>query len=221
MRPVVLPRIKVCCIESVEEARLAIRYGASALGLVSAMPSGPGVIPEETIAEIAAVIPPGVDSFLLSCAQVVDTLVGQQQRTCTSVIQLCDALRDGSYAQLRTALPGIRIVQVIHVTGPEALDEALAVAPHVHALLLDSGRPSLPVKQLGGTGRVHDWSVSRKIREQCGIPVYLAGGLRPENVGDAIQEVRPFGLDLCTGVRNAGRLDEGKLALFMKAVLGN
>jgi len=221
VRPIVLPRTKVCCIESVEEALLAIRYGASAVGLVSAMPSGPGVIPEETIAEIAAVIPPGVDSFLLTCAQDMDTVIGQQQRTCTTVLQLCDALLHGSYAKLRTALPGIRIVQVVHVTGPESLDEALGVAPYVHALLLDSGLPSLPVKQLGGTGRIHDWSISRKIREQCGIPVYLAGGLRPENVGEAIREVRPFGLDLCTGVRSAGRLDEARLALFMNAVLGN
>lgn len=212
------PRIKICCIASVEEARTAIRYGASALGLVSEMPSGPGVIPEEAIAEIAALTPPGVDSFLLTCAQDVATLVGQQQRTGASVLQLCDSLLHGSYADLRTSLPGIRIVQVIHVTGSESLDEALAVAPYVHALLLDSGQPSLPVKQLGGTGRIHDWLISREIRLRCGVPVYLAGGLRPENVRNAVREVQPFGLDLCTGVRSDGRLDEGKLARFVAAV---
>lgn len=214
-----VPRIKVCCINSVDEARLAVRYGASALGLVSQMPSGPGVIAEELIAEIAAVVPPGVDSFLLTCAQDVATIVGQQQRTGTSVLQLCDTLEEGSYADLRTALPGVRIVQVIHVTGEESLDEALAVAPHVHALLLDSGQPSLPVKELGGTGRVHNWNISRQIREQCGVPLYLAGGLRPENVQRAVREVAPFGLDLCTGVRTEGCLDEAKLERFVNAVL--
>jgi phosphoribosylanthranilate isomerase len=182
------------------------------------MPSGPGVISEELIAEIAATIPPGVDSFLLTCAQDVETVVGQQQRTGASVLQLCDSLLHGSYADLRTALPGIRIVQVIHVTGPESLVEALAVAPHVHALLLDSGLPTLPVKQLGGTGRVHDWAVSRQIRERCGVPLYLAGGLRAENVQAAVREVHPFGLDLCTGVRSAGKLDEAKLSRFVSAV---
>lgn len=219
MLPFGSPRLKVCCINSVDEARLAVRYGASALGLVSQMPSGPGVIAEELIAEIAAVVPPGVDSFLLTCAQDVETVVGQQQRTGASVLQLCDALQYGSYADLRTALPGVRIVQVIHVTSPESLDEALAAAPHVHALLLDSGQPSLPIKELGGTGRVHDWRVSRQIREQCGVPLYLAGGLRPENVQRAIREVEPFGLDLCTGVRTEGRLDEAKLARFVSAIL--
>jgi phosphoribosylanthranilate isomerase len=203
----------------VQEAELAVRYGASALGLVSEMPSGPGVIAEETITEIAAVTPPGVDSFLLTCAQDVETLVRQQRRTGASVLQLCDALLHGSYADLRAALPGIRIVQVIHVTGPEALEEALAVAPHVHALLLDSGLPTLAVKQLGGTGRVHDWSISREIRERCGVPLYLAGGLRPENVRTAMDEVQPFGLDLCTGVRTDGKLDEQKLSTFMDVVL--
>lgn len=221
MSPRNVPRIKICCIASVEEAQLAIRYGASALGLVSQMPSGPGVIEEATIAEIAAVTPPGVDSFLLSCAQDVHTLVRQQQRTGVSVLQLCDSLVHGSYTDLRAALPGVRIVQVVHVTGPETLEEALTVAPHVHALLLDSGLPSLPVKQLGGTGRVHDWAISRQIRERCGVPLYLAGGLRPDNVQHAIEEVRPFGLDLCTGVRTDGQLDEAKLARFVSAVLGN
>jgi phosphoribosylanthranilate isomerase len=212
------PRVKICCIASIEEARLAIRYGASALGLVSAMPSGPGPIAEEAIAEIAAVVPPGVDTFLLTCLQNTTAIAEQHRRTRTSVIQLCDQLLDGSYADLRDALPGIRLVQVIHVTGRESIDEALEAAPHVHALLLDSGRPSLAVKELGGTGRVHDWSVSRRIRELSPVPVYLAGGLTPENVAQGVQEVQPFGLDLCSGVRTAGALDEGKLARFFAVV---
>ena len=212
------PRVKICCIASAEEARLAVRYGASALGLVSAMPSGPGPIAEELIAEIAAAVPPWVDTFMLTCLQGATAIAEQHRRTRTSVLQLCDRLTEGAHAELREALPGIRLVQVIHVTGPESLEEALEAAPHVQALLLDSGRPALAVKELGGTGRVHDWSVSRRIRELSPVPVYLAGGLTPENVAQAVREVEPFGLDLCTGVRTDGALDESKLARFSAAL---
>lgn len=208
------PRIKLCCIASVEEARAAIRAGASALGLVSTMPSGPGVISEALIAEIAATVPPPIGTFLLTCSQDARDIIAQQRRCRTNTVQLCDRLTTGSYADLRGAMPGVSLVQVIHVTGEESLDEALSVAPHVDALLLDSGNPSLAVKELGGTGRVHDWSISRRIREQVGVPVFLAGGLRPENVGEAIRQVGPFGLDLCSGVRTEGRLDTAKLSRF-------
>jgi phosphoribosylanthranilate isomerase len=212
------PRIKVCCISSVGEARAAIRAGASALGLVSSMPSGPGVISESLIAEIAASVPPPIATFLLTCGQDVRGIIAQQRRCRTNTVQLCDRLTAGSYADLREAMPGVSLVQVIHVSGEASLEEALSVAPHVDALLLDSGNQSLAVKELGGTGRVHDWSISRRIREQVPVPLFLAGGLRPENVGEAIREVGPFGLDLCSGVRTAGTLDEEKLGRFFARV---
>lgn len=214
MEATLTPRIKVCCISSVEEARAAIRAGASALGLVSSMPSGPGVISEALIAEIAASVPPPIATFLLTCGQDVRDIIAQQRRCRTNTVQLCDRLTAGSYADLREAMPGVSLVQVIHVSGEASLEEALSVAPHVDALLLDSGNQSLAVKELGGTGRVHDWSISRRIREQSPVPLFLAGGLRPENVGEAIQQVGPFGLDLCSGVRTGGKLDEEKLARF-------
>jgi phosphoribosylanthranilate isomerase len=203
---------------SVAEARLAIEHGASAVGLVSAMPSGPGPIPEELIAEIAATIPPGVSSFLLTCQQNVDAIVAQQRRTRVNTIQICDRLPAGSYAQLREQLPGVSLVQVVHVTGPEAVEEAILIAPQVDAILLDSGNQSLPIKELGGTGRTHDWRLSREIRESIDVPLYLAGGLRPENVAAAIREVQPFGIDVCSGLRTEGRLDPQKLAAFFGAV---
>lgn len=213
-----MTRVKICCISSVEEARLAIRYGAAALGLVSSMPSGPGVIPADLIAQIAATIPPGVASFLLTSAQDAASVIAQQRHARVNTVQICDRIPQDSYEQIRVAMPGIRLVQVIHVTGRESLDEALQIAPYVDAILLDSGNQSLAVKELGGTGRVHDWRISRAIRDAIGIPLYLAGGLRAENVAEAIQQVAPFGLDICSGVRTAGRLDEGKLAAFMRSV---
>jgi phosphoribosylanthranilate isomerase len=211
------PRIKICCISSVEEARLALRLGADALGLVSPMPSGPGVLPEERIAEIAVCVPPPVARFLLTCQPAAEAIVRQQRRTGADTLQLCDRLHSSVYPALRAALPGVRLVQVVHVQGPESVAEAVAVAPLVDALLLDSGNQALPVKELGGTGRVHDWRISRQIREAVPVPVFLAGGLAAQNVAGALQEVGPYGLDVCSGVRTEGRLEETKLRRFIEA----
>ena len=221
MEPCLRPRVKVCCIASVEEARLAVRYGAAALGLVARMPSGPGVIPEGLIAEIAAAVPPSVGSFLLTSEQRVGAIIDQQRRCRVNTLQIVDRLEEGEYRDLRAALPGVSLVQVIHVTGEESVEEACRIAGRgVDALLLDSGDQRLAVKLLGGTGRTHDWSVSRRIREAVGVPVFLAGGLRPDNVAEAIRAVQPFGLDICSGLRTDGRLDEGKVAAFFEAVGG-
>ena len=212
------PRVKICCIASVAEAWLAIEHGASALGLVSAMPSGPGPISETLIAEIAVTIPPGISSFLLTCRQDAASIIDQQRRLRVNTIQICDRLPTGTHQELRDALPGVSLVQVVHVTGPEAVDEAVAVSRFVDAVLLDSGNQSLEIKELGGTGRTHDWSLSRKIREAIDVPLFLAGGLKPHNVADAIQEVEPFGIDVCSGLRTNGALDRHKLSAFFAAI---
>ena len=212
-------RVKICCIASREEARMAVECGASAVGLVSEMPSGPGVIDEELIAEIAARVPPTVATFLLTCGQDADSIIGQQRRCRVNTIQLCDRVPREVYGELRARLPGVSLVQVVHVRGEDSFEEALSVAPHVDALLLDSGNQTLAVKELGGTGRTHDWRVSRRIRDAVGVPVFLAGGLKPENVAEAIEAVRPFGLDVCSGVRSDGQLDAGKLKRFFAHIL--
>jgi phosphoribosylanthranilate isomerase len=206
--------VKVCCISSVEEAKLAIRYGASALGLVSEMPSGPGVISEGMIAQVASLVPPAVSSFLLTSKPDTLAIIAQQRRLGVNTIQICDRLQSGGYDDLRQALPGISIIQVIHVTGSESVEEAVSIAPYVHGLLLDSGNQSKTIKELGGTGRIHDWTFSRQIRELVDVPVFLAGGLNPDNVTAAIQQVEPFAVDVCSGVRTNGKLDEEKLSKF-------
>ena len=215
-----LPFVKVCCIADADEARVAVSAGASALGLVSAMPSGPGVVDEATIARVAAAAPPPVATFLLTALQRADAIAAQHARCRTSVLQLVDAVAHEELRRLRAALPVVKLVQVIHVTGPASIDEAISVAPLVDALLLDSGNPALAVKELGGTGRVHDWTLSRAIRERVPVPVWLAGGLRPDNVAQAVRAVRPWGLDLCSGVRSAGALDAALLARFFEAAAG-
>ena len=193
---------------------MAVRLGASALGLVSEMPSGPGVIPEALIAAIAAAVPPPIGKFLLTSRTDPAEIAAQQQRCGVDTVQICDRLPSGGHAMLRRSLPGISLIQVIHVTNQDSLPEALEVARWVDALLLDSGNQSLPVKELGGTGRTHDWLLSDQIVKKSPVPVFLAGGLTAANVGEAIQSVRPFGV----GVRTCGALDEQKLHQFMAAV---
>jgi phosphoribosylanthranilate isomerase len=216
MERTAIPRVKICCISSIQEAWTAIRCGASALGLVSHMPSGPGVISEELITKIVASVPPPIATFLLTSSQDAQEIIQQLRRCRTNTVQICDRLELGSYQDIRDALPGVSIVQVIHVTTEASLEEAISVTPYVDAILLDSGNQSLVVKELGGTGRLHDWKLSAKIREQIDVPIFLAGGLKPENVAIAVKQVAPFGLDLCSAVRSNGELDENKLKLFFQ-----
>ena len=210
--------VKVCCIASIDEARLAVSAGASAIGLVSAMPSGPGPISEELIAEIAARMPAPTETFLLTSLRDAEAIAEQHRRCGTTALQLVDRVPEPELKRLRRLAPGVRLVQVIHVVGPESVDEAGAAAALVDALLLDSGNPRLAVKELGGTGRVHDWTHSRRICETADVPVLLAGGLNAGNVRAAMERVRPSGLDVCSGLRSDGRLDAGKLRDFFRAI---
>jgi phosphoribosylanthranilate isomerase len=210
-------RVKICCMASVDEAHLAVQAGASAVGLVARMPSGPGPIGDDLIAEIAAAVPPAVGTFLLTSETEPEAVVDHVRRTGVSTVQLVDRVEPPVYAALRSATPAVKIVQVVHVLDRTSVDEACRAAHHVDALLLDSGNPALEVKELGGTGRVHDWSLSAEIVRTAGRPVFLAGGLRAGNVADAVAHVEPFGVDVCSGVRTDGALDPIKLAAFMAA----
>jgi phosphoribosylanthranilate isomerase len=214
-------RIKICCISSEAEAKMAIRYGASAIGLVARMPSGPGPISDELIRQIAKTVPPPIATFLLTSETSVDKIIEHHYRTNTNTIQIVDSLTSGTYGQLKEALPGVKIVQVIHVIDEKSVDEAVGISEMVDSILLDSGNPKLKIKELGGTGRVHNWKFSRQIRDQAKCQVFLAGGLNPDNVRQAIEEVQPFAVDVCSGVRTDGKLDRQKLELFIVRALEN
>jgi phosphoribosylanthranilate isomerase len=214
-----ITRVKICCISTDDEARMAVEFGASAIGLVGRMPSGPGPISDELIRHIAEIVPPPVATFLLTSETSVNRIIEHHHRTNTNTIQLVDSLSTGTYSQLKEALPGVKIVQVIHVIDEKSVDEAIEISGIVDAILLDSGNPNLKIKELGGTGRVHNWKLSRHIREGSKCPVLLAGGLNPGNVRQAIEEVEPFAVDVCSGVRIDGRLDSKKLEHFFSEVL--
>lgn len=211
-------RIKICCIASCKEAQLAIDAGADALGLVARMPSGPGPIPDEVIAEITAFVPPPVSTFLLTAETTAEGISKHIQATRPTTVQVVSHISPEESAKLASAEPFVRRVQVVHVEGPEVLKLIPLYSPYVHAFLLDSGRPSAAIAELGGTGRCHDWEISAAFVKASSRPVFLAGGLTAENVGDAIRQVRPYGLDLCSMVRSDGRLNPIKLNAFMSAV---
>jgi len=211
-------KVKICCISSIEEAKLAIQYGAAAIGLVGKMPSGPGIIDDDLINTIAKTIPPPISSFLLTSETVAEEIIAHYRKVHTSTIQIVDALTDRQYDRIKQELPNVKLVQVIHVINEQSIDEAIEISAHVDAILLDSGNPNLATKELGGTGRVHNWDLSKRIRESIDIPIFLAGGINKDNVKAAIDHVQPFGVDLCSSVRTNGKLDEEKLETFFNVV---
>ena len=211
-------RVKICCIASIIEARLAISQGADALGLVGPMPSGPGVVELSQAAKICAQTTPAVSAFLLTCKTEPAGLIAEIDQVSPATVQLVDAVDRSTYARLRERFPALKIVQVIHVEDEHSVDQALTISPLVDGLLLDSGRPGAVIKELGGTGRTHNWKLSRRIVEQSDRPVFLAGGLNSNNVEEAIEAVGPYGVDLCSGVRTEGHLDKVKLEAFIGAV---
>jgi phosphoribosylanthranilate isomerase len=211
-------RVKICCISSTDEAKLAIQYGASAIGLVGKMPSGPGIIDDELIHQIAKSTPPPIATFLLTSETDSNAIIAHHKKVNTSTIQIVDALSDRQYHLIKEELPNIKLVQVIHVLDENSVDEAIEISELVDAILLDSGNPNLSTKVLGGTGKTHNWELSKKIRENIDIPVFLAGGINKDNVIQAIDIVQPFGIDLCSSVRTNGQLDESKLDAFFNAL---
>lgn len=210
--------VKVCCIQDEAELGLAIDAGARMVGLVSKMPSGWGPIADEVIAQLARQVPPGVVSVLLTSRTSPAAVIAQQRHCACNALQIVDAFPDEGFAELRAALPGVSLLKAVHVTDESAIERAVHLSTLADGLILDSGAPSGPVKVLGGTGLTHDWSISRRIVQSSHCPVFLAGGLKAENVAEAIRTVRPWGLDLCTGVRTHHRLDGDKLAAFFAAV---
>jgi phosphoribosylanthranilate isomerase len=182
------------------------------------MPSGPGVIDENLIAEIVSKVPPPIATFLLTSKQNSEEIIKQQLKTRVNTLQLVDYVDYNEIKLLRRKLPGIKIVQVIHVLNEGSVKEALGVEKYVDAILLDSGNPNLMTKELGGTGRTHNWAISKKIKDRVKVPVILAGGLNPGNILEAIKIVQPYGLDICSGLRTENSLDEEKMKLFFEKV---
>jgi phosphoribosylanthranilate isomerase len=211
------PRIKICCISSAEELRIAVAAGADLLGFVAPPLGGLGVIPERRIAELVAAVPPGCVAVLLTGLTEPEAIAAQVETCRPDALQLVRATTAATRASLRARFPGLRVLQVVHVQGPAAVEEARQAQESSHGLVLDSAVLDGPDEQLGATGRTHDWAVSAEVVRAVSVPVYLAGGLSATNAARALQVVGPFGLDLCSSVRTDGRLDPVKARAFVAA----
>jgi len=211
-------RIKICCISSADEARMAVEAGADAIGLVGPMPSGPGIISLELAGKIVEMVSGKIETFFLTSETSVAAIVGQYEEVLPTSLQIVDSIDNGDHRLLRSALPDVNLVQVIHVLSEQSVEESAIASETADTILLDSGNPNLEIKELGGTGKTHDWRFSAEIVKRVTKPVFLAGGLDPQNVADAIRTVRPFGIDVCSGVRSNGMLDPIKLEKFMHSV---
>ena len=214
-----MTKVKICCIQSIDEAQIAIDNGAYALGLVSKMPSGPGVISDEKIRKITNWAPNDIKTVLLTSLQNTDELVLQIEYCNPDIVQLVDSQDVETYETLQTIFADLEIMQVVHVIDEDSTLLAKDVSHYVDYILLDTGNPNLKTKVLGGTGRTHNWEISKMIIEHIDLPVFLAGGLNPENIKGAISQVIPFGVDLCSGLRTKGKLDESKVKIFMNKVV--
>ncbi|MDJ0656394.1 MAG: phosphoribosylanthranilate isomerase [Xanthomonadales bacterium] len=213
-----MTRVKICCMTTPEEVAMASEQGAYALGLVSAMPTGEGVISDEKVAELSALVPPGIRKFLLTSKTDAEGIAQQVKDAQTDTVQLVDRMSEDTLKRLRELLPETKLVQVVHVTGRDSIEEAVSMAVLADEILLDSGQPDAEQRSLGGTGNTHNWDYSAEIVRSLDKPVFLAGGLHPGNVTEAIRHVRPFGVDVCSRLRPNARLDPALLRDFFQAV---
>ncbi|NNE27654.1 MAG: phosphoribosylanthranilate isomerase [Saprospiraceae bacterium] len=213
-----MAKVKICCIANIEEARLALKYGAYAIGLVGPMPSGPGPISPVEAGNIVSQLPSNTNTFYLTSKVTLEEILIEYQVVKSSHIQLTDATSSTVRKELKLVYPRLEVVQVIHVVDDTSIAEAREAAKTSDALLLDSGAPDKLIKELGGTGRTHNWEISQQIVNTVKLPVYLAGGLKNTNVAKAVKKVTPYAVDLCSGVRTNGKLDRAKLDSFFKAL---
>lgn len=216
---------KICCMQSEAEIDMAAAAGAFAVGIVGPMPNGAGMLTDAVAARLARhaakVHGDRLWATLLTKRTKAEDIADHVAEIGPNALQIVDRPEEGAYALLRARFPGLKILQVVHVEDGRAIAEAKAAAPHVDAILLDSGRPSAATPTYGGTGDLHDWSISQRIVLEIAAPVFLAGGLHPGNAAAAFEAVRPFGLDICSKLRGPEpdyALDLEKLVAFASAL---
>lgn len=195
---------------------MASGAGADLLGLVGPMPGGPGVLTPAEARAIASGFDGPARPVLLTSSETAEDIARDASDAGVSSVQVVRHIPVGDARTLGES--GLHYMQVIHVEDTASVDLIDLYAEHCDAFLLDSGTPATGV--LGGTGAVHDWALSAEVVRRSPRPVWLAGGLTPANVGEAMARVRPDGLDVCSGLRRAGRLDAGLLRDYMQAIDG-
>jgi phosphoribosylanthranilate isomerase len=214
--------IQLYSIRTVEEARLCLEAGVDHLGIVV---GEQGRTPDETGFEQAkavfAVLPGGVPRLALTVETDLDAIAAMVMAVAPDILHLSGDIAGLPLAgihTLRRQFPGLRIMQAIPVTGPEALDMVRAYEETVDYFLLDTRDAA--TGWTGATGATHDWSISRQIVHSTRVPVILAGGLSADNVGAAIRAVQPWGVDSNshTNIPGTWNKDAERVRRFVSAV---
>ncbi|MFN8558227.1 MAG: phosphoribosylanthranilate isomerase [Dehalococcoidia bacterium] len=210
-------RVQIAGISNLEDALAVERAGADAIGFTLGLPTGPhNGLDEHGARAIIRALPPLIVPLLITYLVTAAEVVPLCRYLGVSTVQLHAPADPAEIAAMRAGLPGLKVILAVHVTGEEAVAEAVRVAPHADALILDTYDPA--TGRHGATGRTHDWAISRRIVEASPAPVILAGGLTPENVGAAVRQVRPWAVDVHTGVeRPDGATDHARVAAFVRA----
>jgi phosphoribosylanthranilate isomerase len=209
--------IKICGLRSYEEAKLALDCGATAFGfLVGLNYATADQISPESAADIIGKLPDNADTVIVTHLTDAERAAALARYTGAQTLQVHGDMPPKGVRHLAALVRDLRLIKAVHVSGPEAIEIATAYADIAHALLLDTRTAD----RLGGTGRTHDWSISAQIAATVRVPVYLAGGLTPENISNAIERVRPAGVDVNSGVKDsAGGKDPEKLRSFVSQAL--
>lgn len=207
--------VKICGIASEEDARVAAASGADLAGFLAGLvyPS-PDAVEAGEARRLARGLPATIRPVLVTHRTDPDLVAALLRETGFSAVQLHGEFPIREIPALRDALPGLFVSRVVHVDGPEAIARGTEVARFADAVHLDTRVGD----RLGGTGTTHDWGIAAEIVRSCGKPVLLAGGLTPENVARAVRTVRPWAVDVNSGVEDAeGRKSPERCRAFALA----
>lgn len=209
-------RVQIAGVSSLDECLAAERAGADALGFTVRLPTGVhDDLTEAKARSIIAALPPFISTVCITYVGTAREAVDLCRYLGVTALQLHGAFPTHELPLIRAALPHLRLIRAVHVTGEPAIAQARSLDRQVDGIILDTFDPA--TGRGGATGKTHDWSISRRIVETMRSPVILAGGLTPDNVGDAIRQVAPWGVDVHTGIEDAdGSRNLTKLRAFVE-----
>lgn len=211
--------VKFCGINKKEYAEMAIGLGADFLGfLVGITHLAEDKLTNEEAKKIISEVEfknsvPIAVTHLQDAKEIIETM----REINVTAVQIHDSIAIDGIKEIRDSIPDSYIIKAVHVQDRErSLEKALTFEEYVDALLLDSRT----IDRLGGTGKIHDWDISREIVLSVKKPVFLAGGLTPDNLLKAINKVKPFGVDVNSGVEINGEKDLNKMTKFIRLAKG-
>ncbi|HII02657.1 TPA: phosphoribosylanthranilate isomerase [Methanosarcinaceae archaeon] len=220
-------RVKICGLRSSEDIELTDSFGADAVGFITEVPvESPRKLDAGTAASLVEEVPKSLDSVLVIMPENAGQALDLIEKVRPDIVQIHSELSLSELEVIREKadIPIIKALSVPAGLGASKLRNlAERLLEEVHGLeesgavdsvLLDSGLAG----KTGGTGCVHDWALSRQIVEESLLPLVLAGGLKPENVREAIRTVSPYAVDTASGVETGGKKDALKIRSFIQEV---